>query len=90
MNAPEFHPSPICSVLVQHQPRYPDAVCVGCQSKACDSQGQKLTFLNLSMSSGFEAVFADTKKRHPNHICFIDGVECWADEARFGGISLRG
>jgi hypothetical protein len=89
MNTPEFHPCPICSSLVQHQPRYPDAVCLDCNGKACDSQGRKLSFFNLSMSGGFDAVFADTNERHPSHVCFIDGVECWADEARFGGIVIQ-
>jgi hypothetical protein len=60
MNGPEFHPCQICSAFVQHQLRYPDAVCRDCYGKACDSQGRKLNFFNLSMNGGFETVLADT------------------------------
>lgn len=41
------------------------------------------------MSGGFEAIVADTKEEYPSHICYIEGVECWADEARFGGIVIQ-
>lgn len=41
------------------------------------------------MSGGFEAIATDTKEKHPSHICYIEGVECWADEARFGGIVIQ-
>ena len=41
------------------------------------------------MSGGFAAIVADTKAEHPSHICYIEGVECWADEARFGGIVVQ-
>jgi hypothetical protein len=85
----DFHPCPICSTSVPHQARYPDAVCPDCFNKACDSQGRKLKFSNLSLSGGFETVFADTDIPHPSHVCFIDGVVCWADEARFGGIVVQ-
>jgi hypothetical protein len=38
------------------------------------------------MSGGYEAVCIATGEVSRSHRCFIRGVECDADEARFGGI----
>ncbi|MBW4473591.1 MAG: hypothetical protein KME45_24925 [Stenomitos rutilans HA7619-LM2] len=89
MTNPSFHACPICSAPVQHQERYPQAVCHACYEKACDAQGQQLSFFNVSMSGGFGAVIADTQEDYPSHLCYIEGVTCWADEARFGGIVMQ-
>jgi predicted nucleic acid-binding Zn ribbon protein len=83
------HPCPICSTPVPHWERYPVAVCQDCHNKACNAQGQKLSFFNESMSGGFGAIVADTKADYPSHICYIEGKKCWADEARFGGIVIQ-
>ena len=80
---------PICSTPLLHKPRYPRYVCSDCVKRASTAQGRKLTFSNLSFSGGFEARFADTDRRYPQHECFIDGIRCWADEARFGGIVVQ-
>lgn len=89
MNEPKFHSCPICSNSVPHWILYPRSVCQNCYDQACDEQGRKLNFHNLSMSGGFEAIVADTKEKHPTHICYVQGIECWADEARFGGIVIQ-
>jgi len=41
------------------------------------------------MSGGFQAIVADTEEEYPSHICYIEGIKCWADEARFGGIAIE-
>ncbi|WP_373544395.1 hypothetical protein [Chamaesiphon sp.] len=41
------------------------------------------------MSGGFEAIVANTKAEYASYICYIEGVKCWADEARFGGIAIQ-
>lgn len=33
--------------------------------------------------------FLDTQEAYTSHTCFIDGIECFADEARFGGIVIQ-
>lgn len=38
---------------------------------------------------GFVAEYADTGEEYQGHDCFIDGVKCHADEARFGGIVIE-
>jgi len=89
MNDTQFHPCPICANPIRHWERYPQAVCSICYDKACDDKGRKLSFSNVSISGGFESTVTDTKEKYPSHICYIEGVECWADEARFGGIVIQ-
>jgi hypothetical protein len=68
-----------------------------CCDKACDDsplerlrqRGRKLNFDNISMSGGFEAIVADTTAKSASYICYIEGVKCWADEARFDGIAIE-
>ncbi|MEH2195499.1 MAG: hypothetical protein V7K98_23060 [Nostoc sp.] len=89
MSNTEFHPCPICSIPTRYFARYTRAVCDNCYSKACDVQGRKLSFFNTSMSGGFEAIVTETKEKYESHICYIAGVKCWAEEARFGGIVIE-
>lgn len=89
MRENEFHPCPICSTPVRHWARYPTAVCDACFEKACDGQGRKLGFYNVSVGGGFKAKVVETGEENENHICYIEGVKCWADEARFGGIVIQ-
>ncbi len=89
MSDPQFHPCPICTTPVPHRERYPRTVCGACCDKACDDRGRKLNFDNVSMSGGFEAIVANTKAEYASYICYIEGVKCWADEARFGGIAIQ-
>jgi hypothetical protein len=35
------------------------------------------------------ARYADTGEAYASHVCYIDGVACYADEARFGGIVIQ-
>ncbi|MEH1819440.1 MAG: hypothetical protein V7L31_10250 [Nostoc sp.] len=89
MSNTEFRPCPICSTPTRYFSRYPRAVCDDCYSKASDDQGRKLSFFNTSMSGGFEGIITETKEKYESHICYIDGVKCCADEARFGGIVIE-
>jgi len=89
MSETEFHPCPICSSAVQYWERYPQAICHHCAERACDAQGRKLRFYNESMSGGFIAVVDETGEESEEHICYIDGIKCWATEHRFGGIVIQ-
>ncbi|MBI1918904.1 MAG: hypothetical protein HYS12_29800 [Planctomycetes bacterium] len=80
---------PICSAEVTPNPRYPRYLCGGCASKAASANGRPLEFSNIDFSGGFAARFADTGEDYPSHECFIAGVKCHADEARFGGIVIQ-
>lgn len=80
---------PICKTEVKTFPRYPKYLCPKCSKKVVSSDGRPLEFFNKSLSGGFVAYFADTKVKYDSHICFVEGVKCFADEARFGGIVIQ-
>jgi hypothetical protein len=80
---------PICSTPVPPNPRYPRYLCPSCSGKATSEDGRLLEFSNVSMSGGFAARYADTGEEYASHECFVDGVKCHADEARFGGIVIE-
>ena len=82
---------PICDTTTKTLPRYPRRVCGTCAAKASDESGRALEFFNTSFGGGFIAYYADSNQTetHPGHLCFIDGIRCYADEARFGGIVIE-
>jgi hypothetical protein len=41
------------------------------------------------MSGGYSAEYADTGDPYESHECFVDGIACYADETRFGGIVIE-
>jgi hypothetical protein len=83
------HSCPICQSVIQADLRYPRSVCAACAAKAGSADGRALLFYNIDLSGGFAACYADTHEAYPLHLCFIDGIACWADEARFGGIVIE-
>ena len=80
---------PICSVIIEKSRRYPNCVCNNCRYRACDENGRLLKFRNQDLSGGFLANYIDTNEKYDSHICFIDNVKCYADEAHFGGIVVE-
>jgi hypothetical protein len=82
-------PCPICASPRPRSERYPRALCADCVDRAQDETGRRLRFFNTSLSGGFGAEYADDGSPRESHLCFVDGVRCQADEARFGGIVIR-
>lgn len=80
---------PICATSVEPNSRYPCYVCQKCAAKATSADGRLLSFHNEGFSGGYVAHYADTGGDYPSHECFIEGVKCHADEARFGGIVIE-
>jgi hypothetical protein len=80
---------PLCSAELPFSQRYPGYLCDSCAEKAVDETDRKLLFYNVSMSGGFAACYADTKEEREGHICYIDDIKCWVNEARFGGIVIQ-
>ncbi|GID95267.1 hypothetical protein Adi01nite_46790 [Amorphoplanes digitatis] len=84
---------PICRADLPASERYPDRLCAGCAARAVDTEGRPLTFYNVAFSGGFRAVFTDdgtdADQVSRDHIVLVDGIRCWADEHRFGGIVVR-
>ena len=80
---------PICQKLVEPSQRYPRYLCLECASRARSKDGRPLKFSNIDMTGGFIAAYADTGETYPSHECYVDGIECHADEHRFGGIVIQ-
>ncbi|MDF0556381.1 hypothetical protein [Kamptonema sp. UHCC 0994] len=82
---------PICKASINSFPRYPKYVCEDCFKKATDINGRKLNFYNESMGGGYVAYYSDSNnaEEYNSHESYIDGIKCWADEARFGGIVIE-
>lgn len=83
------HYCPICNVELHYNTRYPNYICKNCAGKATDNNGRELTFLNIGVDGGFRALYSDTNEVYDSHICYVDGIACHADEARFGGIVIE-
>lgn len=80
---------PICGTKVRPYERYPRYLCSACAGRAVCEKGRPLSFSNTDLSGGFEACYADTGEPREGHACYVDGVACRADEARFGGIVIQ-
>lgn len=80
---------PICGAAVPFSEHYPNYVCDECFAKATDESGRSLSFSNVSLSGGFAALYRDTREERDSHVCFINGIECRAEEGHFGGIVIR-
>jgi len=83
------HNCPICQIELDNNPRYPNYVCKTCAVLATDKDGRKLVFYNIDMAGGYEAKYVDNNEVYSSHTCYINGIECHADEARFGGIVIQ-
>ncbi|WP_425617385.1 hypothetical protein NA78x_001060 [Anatilimnocola sp. NA78] len=80
---------PICSTAVEPVPRYPKYLCSTCAAQAKSRDGRSVVFSNADATGGFVAHFADEGSPYSSHECFVSGIKCYADEARFGGIVIQ-
>ena len=83
------HACPICRTPLPAVPRYPQYVCNACAARATSADGRPLMFSNIDATGGYEARYPDTGAPYDSHDCWIDGIACHADEARFGGIVIE-
>jgi hypothetical protein len=86
---PNIQRCPICAKPVEPSQRYPHYVCHDCAIKASSQDGRALEFHNENIWGGFVGKYADTGVQYLSHDCYIDGIKCYADEARFGGIVIQ-
>jgi ADP-ribosylglycohydrolase len=80
---------PLCGSAVRPNPRYQAYVCDQCARTATDAAGRSVRFYNTDMAGGCEGRHADDETQYPSSRCWIDGIECQAGEARFGGIVIQ-
>lgn len=81
----------ICQAPMPHSPRYASRLCEACAGSATDESGRGLDFYNEDAGGGLLALFKDSGERAPGGSgtgmdCWVHGVACVAQEARFGGV----
>jgi hypothetical protein len=84
---------PVCGVEQPALSRYPDYLCRECVSRASTEDGRRLVLVNTGPAGGFAARYADDQQlceeATVTHVVYVDGVRCWADEGRVGGIVVQ-
>lgn len=80
---------PTCGSEVKPNPRYPRYLCRACVERTTDADGELIQLYQASPDGRYAARYAATGANYPDHECFVDGVKCWADEARYGGIVVQ-
>lgn len=80
---------PICQSTVTENSRYPRYLCRACAARACDIDGRSLRLSQARPDGRYAACYADTGISYESREVYVDGIACWADEARFGGIVVQ-
>lgn len=84
---------PICGTEQPALAKYPGYLCRACVARASTEDGRRLALVNTSAAGGFAARYADTgelcEEVTLTHVVYVDGVRCWADEGRLGGIVVQ-
>lgn len=80
---------PVFGARVEPSYRYPEHLCKAWIRRAVSAQGRPLAFSNVDFSGGHAATYRDTGERYPSRDCYVDGIACEANEARFGGIVVQ-
>ena len=71
--------------------RFQIYICETCRKyPVLNSNGHEMNFYNKGVMGGFLAKNTITDEISEDHICYINGAKCWADEYRFGGILIAG
>ncbi len=83
------HPCPICGVGQPASPRYKQYICSRCAERATDEAGNGLRFYNAGLDGGLLVRRADTDETVDTTTCWIDGIQCFVQEGRFGGVVVE-
>ena len=81
----------ICNREVRFNPRYKNYVCNDCleESPPVDDQGRYMEFFD-DIREGIICKINDERiPRETFYICYVKGVRCVAEEARFGGVVIH-
>ena len=78
---------PICHAEVRENPRYPRYLCWTCRKRVTAADGRLIEFFDVP--DGLKARYADTGEAYHKDMVFVDGIECRAREAHFGGVVIQ-
>ena len=83
---------PSCGNEREFTQRYPKCICRKCYNKVMDLNGRKVEFFNTNpLGYGCQGYYVGTEQveKYDSNLCFINGKEYFAEEARFGGIVIQ-
>jgi DNA-directed RNA polymerase subunit RPC12/RpoP len=91
MNIIEKQFCPICQKEVGVNERYPKYICTDCSSKTTDIEGRPVDYFNTTLlGAGCQGKYKDTTSEiYSSNHCYVNGILCIAEEARFGGIVIQ-
>lgn len=89
MHDSNTHLCPLCHTALKAIARYPNNVCSNCAARGTDKEGRLMAFGNVDMTGGYIAKYRDTGEVYERHGCYIEGIKCYANEAKFGGIVIE-
>ena len=71
-------------------PRYPRYLCGNCSGRVTDKEDRRVEFFNTEfLGHGCQGRYVDSDEPYNSDVCYVDGVECWAEEAYLGGIVIQ-
>ena len=80
---------PICKAEVKNNPRYPKYLCPSCAAKVSDESGRLLSISNANTPDGIEVLSTETGEIRKSRDCYVEGIKCCVQEARFGGVVIQ-
>lgn len=81
---------PTCNAKVHFSSRYPNYICKDCEQKITDKNGTLVIFYNAyNMGMGCQGYYKNNQQKFEGNSCYVNGIECYAEEAYLGGIVIR-
>jgi len=77
---------PICENTMLKIERYPNMICSECSELTVTEKNVKIEFFNIDHTGGFISVVNNVEG--DIHECYVNNIECSAEEGRFGGIVI--
>lgn len=81
---------PVCGGEGRGSISYPAAICRDCEARLVDWAGQPVDVTSTSfLGTGIQVSNGEDVVVDDDTPIFVDGIECWAREARFGGVVVQ-
>jgi hypothetical protein len=81
---------PVCEGEGRRSISYPAAICRDCETRLVDWAGRPVDIANTSLlGTGIQVSNDEEVVVDDDTPIFVDGITCWAREARFGGVVVQ-
>jgi len=82
-----YYTCPTCSNVITKNKKYPTEICDECWYLTKNKNGRDIHFANKGINGRFLSMVGE--KVVNQHQCFVNGIECYADEGKYGGIIIE-